>query len=149
MSLFLRAVSLRAPSTLRRLDWRRHPRSAPGSEQQWARDGPRVPRGHQSLTIYSMYALGWQRSGRRSAPLRVLRWPLLGPRICPFAAGVRIFHGFSGCVAYVISVGDIFRNIISQQRQRTAVPEGIHRQSPADGPGVALRDDATGDPEAR
>ncbi|KAF8299624.1 hypothetical protein TcBrA4_0053450 [Trypanosoma cruzi] len=96
-----------------------------------------------------MYALGLAAQRSQIRTFEGVALALLGRGFALFAAGVRIFHGFSGCVAYVISVGDIFRNIISQQRQRTAVPEGIHRQSPADGPGVALRDDATGDPEAR
>ncbi|EAN82560.1 amino acid transporter, putative, partial [Trypanosoma cruzi] len=66
-----------------------------------------------SLTIYSMYALGLAAQRSQIRTFEGVALALLGRGFALFAAGVRIFHGFSGCVAYVISVGDIFRNIIS------------------------------------
>ncbi|EKG06028.1 amino acid transporter, putative [Trypanosoma cruzi] len=66
-----------------------------------------------SLAIYSMYALGLAAQRSQIRTFEGVALALLGRGFALFAAGVRIFHGFSGCVAYVISVGDIFRNIIS------------------------------------
>ncbi|KAF8285163.1 hypothetical protein TcBrA4_0032670 [Trypanosoma cruzi] len=60
-----------------------------------------------------MYALGLAAQRSQIRTFEGVALALLGRGFALFAAGVRIFHGFSGCVAYVISVGDIFRNIIS------------------------------------
>lgn len=66
------------------------------------------------LTIYSMalLAIVTQRTGIRS--LEGIAGALLGRWFAYIAAFVRAFHSLSGCVAYVICVGDVCKNIISR-----------------------------------
>ncbi|RNF00876.1 putative amino acid transporter [Trypanosoma rangeli] len=64
------------------------------------------------LTIYSVYALGVAAQRTKIRSYEAVALVLMGRWFALFVASVRVFHGFSACVAYVISVGDIFKNVL-------------------------------------
>ncbi|KEG07874.1 amino acid transporter [Trypanosoma grayi] len=72
------------------------------------------------LTIFSMRCLGIAAQRTQIHTFEGVARVLLGRWFAYFAAGVRAFHAFSGCVAYVISVGDIFSSIMNNS---ASVPE--------------------------
>ncbi|ORC86734.1 amino acid transporter [Trypanosoma theileri] len=65
------------------------------------------------FTIYSMNALGVAAQRTQIRSFEGVARALLGRWFAYFVAAVRAFHSLSGCVAYVISVGDIISTIIT------------------------------------
>ncbi|RNF06930.1 amino acid transporter [Trypanosoma conorhini] len=100
------------------------------------------------LTIYSMYALGVAAQRTQISNFEGIAVALMGRWFALFVACVRVFHGLSGCVAYVISVGDIFKNILKNSNSAPQFLKETNGNRLLDDCGVALRDDAAGDPEA-
>ncbi|ESL05193.1 amino acid transporter [Trypanosoma rangeli SC58] len=68
------------------------------------------------LTIYSMYSLGVAAQRTQISNFEAMAVVLMGRWFALFVALVRVFHGLSGCVAYVISVGDIFKNVLKNSQ---------------------------------
>ncbi|RNE96058.1 putative amino acid transporter [Trypanosoma rangeli] len=64
------------------------------------------------LTVYSMYCLGVAAQRTQISNFEAMAVVLMGRWFALFVASVRVFHGLSGCVAYVISVNDIFKNVL-------------------------------------
>ncbi|ESL05544.1 amino acid transporter [Trypanosoma rangeli SC58] len=64
------------------------------------------------LTIYSVYALGVAAQRTKIRSYEAVALALMGRWFALFVASIRVFHGFSACVAYVISIGDIFHNVL-------------------------------------
>ncbi|RNE98293.1 putative amino acid transporter [Trypanosoma conorhini] len=78
------------------------------------------------LTIYSVYALGVAAQRTQIKSYEAVALALLGRWFTMFVVVVRAFHGFSACIAYVISVGDIWHNILEG---RDSVPQFLKDKS--------------------
>ncbi|CCD16476.1 unnamed protein product [Trypanosoma congolense IL3000] len=59
------------------------------------------------LCIFTMHSLAVAAEKSNARTFEEITHKLLGRGASYFLAGIRAFHGFSGCVAYVISTGDI------------------------------------------
>nr|CCC94611.1 unnamed protein product [Trypanosoma congolense IL3000] len=65
------------------------------------------------LTILSMHALAVAADRSKARTYEEVTRVLLGKWAAYILAGIRAFLGFSGCVAFIISVGDIFSSILN------------------------------------
>ncbi|CBH10805.1 amino acid transporter, putative [Trypanosoma brucei gambiense DAL972] len=64
------------------------------------------------MTIFSIYALGVAADKTKTHDFEGVAKVLFGAKGSYLVAATRAFHGFSGCVAYIISVGDILSAIL-------------------------------------
>nr|CCC94610.1 unnamed protein product [Trypanosoma congolense IL3000] len=64
------------------------------------------------MTIYSMHNLAVAAERSKAQTYEGVTFVLLGKWAAYIIAGVRAFDGFTSCIAYIISVGDIFSSIL-------------------------------------